>query len=131
MPSRRFYIASSLDNAEAVRQLACTLRARGHVHTYDWTTHGAVFKPSAEPEDNVAAMRDVARSEMKGVTTADVVIVLLPGGRGTHVEMGGALAAGKRVLVVGDKDIRTGHQGRDPAPSITTRGSSTSPAFRS
>lgn len=103
MGKRSFYIASSLDNAEAVRQLAQTLLGRGH-----WTVHGAAYRPEESAARNVVVMRDVARAEMKGVTTADVVIVLLPGGRGTHVELGGALATGKRVLIVGDRDVRHG-----------------------
>jgi hypothetical protein len=102
--SRRFYIASSLDNAPMVRRLASVLLSHGHVLTYDWTAHGAVYRAEQTASENVAVMQETARREIKGVTSADIVIVLLPGGRGTHIEMGAALASGKRVLVVGCTD---------------------------
>jgi nucleoside 2-deoxyribosyltransferase len=92
----RFYIASGLPNAESVRDLRDLLVRAGHVHTYDWTEHGSVA------HGGPSLMCKTAECELHGVLTADVVIVLLPGGRGTHVEMGAALASGKRVLLVGD-----------------------------
>jgi hypothetical protein len=41
----------------------------------------------------------VARREILGVVEADIVIVLLPGGRGTHAELGAALALAKPVAL--------------------------------
>lgn len=81
-----FYIASRLENAARVRDLASILKARGHVHTYDWTMHGSVQN---EGSDVIAK---VASREHAGVRSADTVIVLLPGGRGTHAELGMAIA---------------------------------------
>jgi hypothetical protein len=89
----RYYIASRLENAPAVRELKITLDAWGWQHTYDWTTHGSVQQCAS------AVIRDVADAEMEGVSGADVVIVLLPGGRGTHVELGVALGNAARVLI--------------------------------
>lgn len=37
--------------------------------------------------------------ELEGVAKADFVVVLLPGGGGTHLELGFALARGKRVFL--------------------------------
>jgi hypothetical protein len=85
-PPQKFYIASSLDNAGQVRQLAETLKAAGWTHTYDWTVHGSVAGQGEQ------AFVDTATAEVEGVRWADVVVVLLPGGRGTHVELGIALA---------------------------------------
>lgn len=87
----RFYIASTLANAVEVRALAHKLIEEGHIWTYDWTGHGAVFKDTNTREENVEIMRETGRKEIEGVTSADVVIVLLPGGKGTHVELGVAL----------------------------------------
>jgi nucleoside 2-deoxyribosyltransferase len=42
---------------------------------------------------------DVATSELQGIQSADLVVVLLPGGYGTHVEIGAALAFGKPVIL--------------------------------
>jgi nucleoside 2-deoxyribosyltransferase len=41
---------------------------------------------------------------MNGVRKSDIVIVLLPGGRGTHVELGAALALEKRVYIWAETD---------------------------
>jgi nucleoside 2-deoxyribosyltransferase len=42
---------------------------------------------------------DVATSELQGIQLADLVVVLLPGGYGTHVEIGAARAFGKPVIL--------------------------------
>ena len=47
-------------------------------------------------------VRDTAVKELTGVVSADAVIVLWPGGRGTHVELGAALALGKRVFLMSE-----------------------------
>jgi hypothetical protein len=69
-----------------VRAVKGMLDAAGWTHTYDWTVHGSVQKCGTE------RIAEVAKAETLGVMKADVVIVLLPGGRGTHVEIGLALA---------------------------------------
>ena len=105
----RYYIATSLDRAEGHRRLAAALNARGWSCTYDWTVHGSV------QDQGATRMAEVAAAEMRGVIEADVVIVLLPGGRGTHTEMGIAIGAGVPVVVVGDADARRGDDGRECA----------------
>lgn len=97
-----FYIASKLENDEAVRDLAHTLRQRGHKQTYDWTTHGPVYG------SGLRVVRDVSIAEVNGVKSADAVIVLWPGGRGTHVEMGIAIGCGIPVYFV--SDVSAHHQ---------------------
>lgn len=82
----RYYIASRLEAAERVRDLKRVLDARGWYHTYDWTVHGSV--QDAGPE----VIREVAEREVRGVLDATVLIVLLPGGRGTHTELGIGIA---------------------------------------
>jgi nucleoside 2-deoxyribosyltransferase len=87
-----YYIASGLENAENVRKLKAILDAAGWNHTYDWTVHGSV---QSEGEERLT---EVASAESVGVFEADVVIVLLPGGRGTHAELG--MAIGKLDLAL-------------------------------
>ena len=41
----------------------------------------------------------MAQQEIEAIRNADVLIVLLPGGLGTHVEIGAALALGKPVIL--------------------------------
>jgi hypothetical protein len=92
----RVYIATRLERAADHQRLAALLRAAGHEITYDWTVHGSV--QSEGPE----RIRDVAVAEARGVQEADCVIVLLPGGRGTHTELGMALAFGRPCIVAAE-----------------------------
>ncbi len=82
---KRFYIASKLENAAQVKQLAEELKSVGWEHTYDWTVHGSVQKESEK------RLAEVAVNGIEGVIKADYTIALLPGGRGTHTELGAAI----------------------------------------
>ncbi|EIQ01112.1 Nucleoside 2-deoxyribosyltransferase [Opitutaceae bacterium TAV1] len=94
----KYYIASKLENHAAHNRLRDSLTAIGHTITYDWTHHGAVYRHGLE------RIREVAKLETLGVLNADVVIVLWPGGRGTHTELGMALGAGKPVIFISDDE---------------------------
>jgi len=94
----KFYIASSLENYAQVREVAEQLKQAGHIHTYDWTVHGSVGKEGPK------RLCEVAQMEKQGVLDADIVIVILPGHRGTHAELGMAIAAGKPVLICAEKE---------------------------
>lgn len=87
----KFYIASSLKNIENVRRVAEDLKARGFQHTYDWTTHSNV--------DTITKLCNIGQEEVSGVLAADVVIVMIPAGKGSHVELGIALGAGKKIYL--------------------------------
>ena len=89
----QFYIATKLENHAEHNRLRDWLTERGHQITYDWTRHGPVFSKG------LRVVREVAIAECRGVAQADVVIVLWPGGRGTHVELGVAIALGKWVIL--------------------------------
>lgn len=91
----RFYVASGLENRERAQDIIQFLAKHGHMPTYDWTTHGDV---RGEGVDRLMA---VASNEVSAVRDAELVIVMLPGGQGTHTELGIALAtrANKRVLL--------------------------------
>lgn len=91
----KFYIASGLEGSARVSEVAHALREAGHDHTYDWTKHGAVG------DLGYARIQEVAHAETEGVRKAEVVIAILPGGRGTHVEIGMGIALRKRVLIFG------------------------------
>jgi hypothetical protein len=80
----KFYIASRLENADRVRQLRDVLISVGHEITYDWTIAGPV-------RDDKIAMIQVSRREVRGVLESNLFFLLLPGGRGAHVELGLAI----------------------------------------
>lgn len=97
----KFYVASGLENAGQAQKVADALKAAGHVQTYDWTRHGSV------QERGEQVICQVGRAEKDGVLAADLLVALLPGGRGTHMEMGIAMGAGgKRILLCADSDER-------------------------
>jgi nucleoside 2-deoxyribosyltransferase len=84
---RRFYLSTQKDrNAEATPLLEA-LKEKGWERTFDW----------AKREETEYA--NLAIAEIAGIQNADVVIVILPGGRGTHVEIGAALALGKPIIL--------------------------------
>ena len=88
------YVATGLEHAHRARLVGCALRAAGHHITYDWTTHGSVQGEGSE------RLAEVAQAERDGVAVADLVIAILPGGRGTHVEIGMALGYGIPVALL-------------------------------
>lgn len=90
----KYYIASKLENHAEHNRVRDFLNSLGHEITYDWTHHGPVYRSGLD------RVREVAELETQGVIDADFVVVLWPGGRGTHVELGIALAARKPVLLI-------------------------------
>lgn len=95
----KFYIATRLENYAKHNELRDMLVADGHEITYDWTVHGPVWR------NGMKAIRDVALLERGGVRDADFVAALLPGGRGTHAEIGMALAYEKFVFATGPAEM--------------------------
>lgn len=94
----KFYKASKLENAKKVKRLANVLKASGWEQTYDWTKHGSVQKEEEQ------RLREVAGNELRGVKDAEVVIVMLPGARGTHAELGAANVLEKPVFIYAEDD---------------------------
>lgn len=88
----KFYIATKLENDADHNLLRDYLVGRGHSITYDWTKHGSVKETSLERITEVAVL------EFNGVRDADFVVVIWPGGRGTHVELGMAIALCKKIF---------------------------------
>jgi hypothetical protein len=91
----RFYIAASFGNGALMQRLARELSTEpGWVQTLDW---------AAENHDwPVQAAR-----EIDAVVGADLLVVLLSPGkaqRGTHCEIGAALAAGRQVLIFAEDE---------------------------
>jgi hypothetical protein len=89
MPNR-FYLSTRKDPSGQAVALLEALKARGWKRTFDWTNHSNVGP------DGYA---DTALAEIAAVREAGVLIVLLPGGYGAHVEIGAALALGKPVIL--------------------------------
>ena len=93
---KRFYIASSLSNRAKVSHLRDMLVSKGWNHCYDWTTNSL---PITEEE-----LHAIGLAEMNGVQSADFLIALLPGGKGTHIEIGLALAFEIPILLYSEDE---------------------------
>lgn len=91
MRSRRYYLSTRKDRASEAESLASALHVSGWERTYTWADLGKGVSS--------AQFAEAAIAELKGVRDADVLIVLLPGGFGTHVEIGAALALSKPVIL--------------------------------
>ncbi|NQD65628.1 group-specific protein [Bacillus haikouensis] len=87
----KFYIASSLKNIHNVRYISEKLKLNGHTHTFDWTT--------LNPAVSLEKLQEIGQLEKEAVIQADVVIMLLPAGKGSHIELGIALALDKRIIL--------------------------------
>lgn len=94
----KFYIASSLKNYQKVRELARLLKNAGWEHTYDWTLY------CPEKEIDLETLKSIGEKEYEGIKQADVVIILTPQGRGTHTELGIAIALNKKIYLCHQDD---------------------------
>ncbi len=90
----RVYVATALGRLEYAHAMIAQLRALEFEITYDWTVHGSL---QAWPE----RWSPAAEAEARGVASADALVVLLPGGLGTHTELGIALGTHRRIVMVG------------------------------
>jgi nucleoside 2-deoxyribosyltransferase len=87
----KFYIASSLKNKDEVRYVSEKLKNKGNFHTYDWTKNERAL--------TIEELEVIGLKEKKAVIEADVIIVLLPAGKGSHIELGIAIGLGKKVFL--------------------------------
>ncbi|MGP4107842.1 nucleoside 2-deoxyribosyltransferase [Virgibacillus sp. L01] len=86
-----FYVASEFANKEQVQYVTQKLQSRGYNLTYDWTRN-----------ERATTERELSRIgilEKEAVLNCDFFILLLPGGKGSHTELGMALALDKRVYI--------------------------------
>ncbi len=88
----KFYIGSSLKNSEIVNDFSKKLKAQGWEHTYNWTENNL-------ENESIEELIEYAALEQKAIEESDVVIIILPAGRGTHVELGMAIALNKKIYL--------------------------------
>ncbi|MFS0821819.1 group-specific protein [Bacillus sp. 1P02SD] len=88
---KKFYIASSFKNIEMVRYVSKQLIKRGFLYTYDWTQN--------ERASTFNELKAIGIQEKNAVLESDFLIVLLPAGKGSHIELGIALGQGKKIYL--------------------------------
>lgn len=89
------YIASTLANFERVQRIRDKFGKLGVDISYDWTKHCLVTDKTLLPA--------VADAEAMGVTVADAILFVHPGGKGAYFEYGLAVGSDKPVFMLGDK----------------------------
>lgn len=88
----KFYVGSGMKNCELVNYYAKLLKENGWVQTYDWVKN---VSDDISRDD----MIKYASLESQGIADSDVVIILLPAGRGAHIELGMAMALNKKIFL--------------------------------
>lgn len=88
--AKRFFLSTRKDRSAEADVLSASLKTHGWERTFAW---------KGEDGANTDGHAAIAVAELQGVRDADVLVVLLPGGYGTHVEIGAALALGKPVIL--------------------------------
>ena len=91
----KFYIASSFSNQEMVKHLSRMLTEQGHEQTYDWTLNSRA--------ENTEALAAIGQLEKAAVLEAEMFFILLPAGKGSHIELGLALATEKKVYLFSEE----------------------------
>lgn len=93
---KKFYVASSFKNIDTVRYVSNELINRGYIQTYDWTQNNRA--------SSVKELKEIGQQERNAVLESDFIIVLLPAGKGSHIEFGIALGQGKRIYLYSQND---------------------------
>ena len=88
----KFYIGSGMKSCELVNYYAKVLKEKGFIQTYDWVKN-------VNNDVDINDMTSYATLEKKGIIDADFVIILLPAGRGAHIELGIALGLNKKIFL--------------------------------
>lgn len=88
---KKFYIASSFQNKDMVNTVSSQLKNMDYVQTYDWTKNQRAL--------TFDDLKKIGQEEKMAVIEADFLIVLLPAGKGSHIELGIALAHDKKIYL--------------------------------
>jgi nucleoside 2-deoxyribosyltransferase len=89
--STRFYVAATLSDRDLASRLIMSAPANW-MCTFNWT--------EVEPaKPDVTERRRIALCEVAAVQHADLLVLLLPGARGSHTELGVALGADIPVYI--------------------------------
>ncbi|MBB6444189.1 nucleoside 2-deoxyribosyltransferase [Bacillus benzoevorans] len=94
----KFYIASSFQNRDLVRVATFLFSQNDFIQAYDWTMN--------EKAATFEELRYIGEEAKQGIMDADFVVMILPAGKGSHLELGMAMALNKRIYLYSpDEDI--------------------------
>ena len=87
----KFYIASSYENRNLVRAASFLFDQNDFLNSYDWTLN--------DKAETFEEYRLIGEEEKQGIIESDFFVMILPAGKGSHVELGMALALDKRIYL--------------------------------
>lgn len=87
----KFYLASGFQNKKAVNYVSEKLIAAGCVQTYDWTKN--------DRASTLEELKVIGEAEKNAIVESDIVVILLPGGKGSHIELGIAIGQRKKIFL--------------------------------
>nr|WP_028547529.1 hypothetical protein [Paenibacillus sp. UNC451MF] len=87
----KFYVASSFKNVDSVRYVTEQLIRKGFIYTYDWTRGKEI--------STIEQLMEIGHQEKNAVFAADFIIVMLPAGKGSHIELGIAIGQAKKIYL--------------------------------
>ena len=87
----KFYVASSFQNINQVRAITNELAQMGWQLAYDWTLNNRA--------DSINDLQRIGVLEKTAIEDSELVLIVLPGGKGTHVELGLAIAGKKKIIL--------------------------------
>lgn len=93
----KFYIGSGIKNCKLVNRYSKILEENGWQHTYNWAKN-------INGDETIEDLIEYSKLEQQGIIDSDVVIILLPAGRGTHIELGMALALNKKIFLCSETE---------------------------
>jgi nucleoside 2-deoxyribosyltransferase len=101
---KRIYLAARWSRREEIEGYAAALREIGYEVTARWLTDPQHRMEAAG--DAQAFNAELANHDVYDVKNADTLVYFAPGGTrgGSHVEFGMALAQGKRLFWIGDRE---------------------------
>ncbi len=111
LKGKTFYIATNIDNKDLARRVSEAIEALGGSVPAKWFD-----LPDLRPlvgEELREAMRQRARFDASGAFNAGLLIAIMPGGRGTHFELG--VAAGSATALACPAPIVWVPTGVDPS----------------
>lgn len=98
----KYYIATRLNRRPQHNFVRDVFAKKGFEITFDWTTAPKDIRTTATK----STFKDIAIKMIQAVSSSDIVVALLPGAFGTHVEVGMALQAKKNIIIHSkDKEV--------------------------
>jgi hypothetical protein len=110
----KYYIASRFANMKNVQRLTENLRALGHT-VFPLVSDERNFVPGKELEKpqmvsgadwrNSKELKAIYDHDLQGLEESEIIIMLLPAGKSSHIQAGIAFGFGKKLILIGTPEV--------------------------